>query len=185
MRTTLKIIKSHKPCTSGWEELLKGLGTTNLETEVTLEQILDINGVQDAYWVLRCWDYREYCLLLANVAESVIHIFEVKYPEDDRPRKAIQAIRDYYDCKIIKEELIDSHAAAAAAAASAAVYAAASAAAAADAYASAAAASAYAADASAAAAAAYAADAYAATNENQWQKNEELMRSFIDANKEK
>ena len=31
----------------------------------------------------------------ADVAESVLHLFEAKYPDDDRPRKAIEAARRY------------------------------------------------------------------------------------------
>jgi len=36
----------------------------------------------------------------ADCAAHVLYIFEDKYPKDDRPRKAIQAARDYADGKI-------------------------------------------------------------------------------------
>jgi hypothetical protein len=38
--------------------------------------------------------------MAADFAESTIHIFEVEYPNDNRPRLAIQATRDFADGKI-------------------------------------------------------------------------------------
>jgi len=105
MKTTLREIKSHHFCVDDWKKICEGLGATDLDIEVTLHQILDINGVKDAYRALSCWDYKDYCLLLADIAESVLYIFEEKYTKDDRPRKAIQAIRDYHVGKISKKEL--------------------------------------------------------------------------------
>lgn len=68
--TILGAIKYHNPCEYGWKKLCKTLGTTDPETEVTLSQILDSNGVQDAFWALRCWDYRKCCLLIADVIDT-------------------------------------------------------------------------------------------------------------------
>ena len=87
---------------------------------------------------------RELRLFAADCAEHVLYLFEEKYPDDDRPRKAIQAARDFANGLITA-----ANAAYAAYAANAAVVANA--------------ANAYAANAAAAAAAAAAADAsYAA-----------------------
>ncbi len=44
-------------------------------------------------------------MLLANVAESVLYIFEERYPSDKRPRLAIEGIRDWHAGKITSEEL--------------------------------------------------------------------------------
>ena len=150
MKTTLKKIRSFDPCKDGWKKLLKTLGTDDLDTEVSLLQILDSNGVKDAYWVLRCWNYKEYCVLLADVAESVLPIFEAEYPEDKRPRLAIEAVRKYASGGISEEELKAVYDAA-----DAAVY---------DAARSAAN--------TAARSAGYA-------EKKQWGKNEQLMREFI------
>ena len=133
MKTTLKEIHQHRPCTDGFEQLIYSitgrkespemdideqfslLTEEEKDKEVDLIEILESNGIKDAVWVLRCFDYRFYCLFLADVAESVLPIFEAKYPEDDRPMKAIQAIRDFHAGKISAEELAAEAAAARAA----------------------------------------------------------------------
>ena len=108
MKTTLRKIKSFNPCLPGWRTLCEGLGTTDPDTEVSILQILEINGVEDAFWALRTQKYKDYCLVLADIAESVLHIFEEEYPDDKRPRRTIQAIRDYKAGKISKKELEDA-----------------------------------------------------------------------------
>lgn len=113
MQTTLKEIIKHNPCNQdgdakdgGWKLLLKNLGKTEADDEpLDLMTILESNGIKDAVWPLRCFDYLDYCLFLADVAESVLPIFEKKYPDDNRPRLAIQTIRDYKEGKISKEQL--------------------------------------------------------------------------------
>lgn len=40
---------------------------------------------------------REIAKLAIEPAESVLHIFEKEYPKDDRPRKAIEAAKRYFD----------------------------------------------------------------------------------------
>jgi len=73
--------------------------------EVSLLDILESNGIADAFWALQCWGFDDYCLLLADVTESVLHIWEKEYPDDDRPRKYIEGIRLFYDEKITAERL--------------------------------------------------------------------------------
>jgi hypothetical protein len=52
---TLQSIRDEGPCQSGWEKLRKSIGARKpLSTVVTLEQILESNGVRDAQWALRC-----------------------------------------------------------------------------------------------------------------------------------
>ena len=121
-------------------------------------------------WML--WWYRKHnpdkriCVQMAvEFAEKVLPIYEVKYPDDDRPRKAIQAARDWLSnpaAYAVYAAYADAVYAAYADAVYAAYAAAAYAADAADAAAYAAAAAAYAADAVYAAAAADAAYAAAA-----------------------
>ncbi len=164
LTTTIKIVRSFNPCVGSYKLFLKSLKTHDDNTQIKLSDVLKICGIEDACWFLRCFEYKDYCLFCADVAESVLPIFENKYQNDDRPRKAILAIREYHRGKVTKKELN-----AAAADADAAAYAYADAAAdAADADAAAYAAyaagadAAYAAGADAYAAAAYAAAAYAA-----------------------
>lgn len=106
MKTTLREIRKHDPCIYGWNKLLAHLNKTKADNKpLDLMTILESNGIKDAVWALICFDYEDYCLFLADIAESVLPIFEKKYPDDNRPRKAIQAIRDYKLGKIDKTNL--------------------------------------------------------------------------------
>jgi hypothetical protein len=112
LTTTLNEILMHEPCgidsggKTGFSLLLKNLGKTVPDDEpLTVMQILESNGIEDAVWSLQCFDYRDYCLFLADVAESVLHIYEAEY-DNPAPRLAIQGIRDYHSGKITKKELI-------------------------------------------------------------------------------
>ena len=48
---------------------------------------------------------KEIRLFAADCAEFVLPIFEKEYPNDDRPRKAIQAARDYANGLMSREQL--------------------------------------------------------------------------------
>jgi len=113
MFITLNKIKEKYPCSDGWKKLLKNLGKAKADDdELSLITILDSNGIKDAIWSLRCLNYKDYCLFLADIADSVLHIFEEKHPEDKRPRLAIQAIRDYKSNGISIDKLHKARAAA-------------------------------------------------------------------------
>ena len=49
---------------------------------------------------LSTWNERTARLFAADCAEHVLHHFEDRYPDDDRPRKAIAATRDYAEGRI-------------------------------------------------------------------------------------
>ena len=50
---TLTDIKAHRPCIEGWKVLLGGLGKRRADREpLSLVQVLDINGLEDAIWCL-------------------------------------------------------------------------------------------------------------------------------------
>jgi hypothetical protein len=77
--------------------LVKSLGGEKkfgLDTELPLLHILESNGVQDALWALRASNKPEVArFIAADLAEHVLPIFEAKYPDDKRPRKAIKVAR--------------------------------------------------------------------------------------------
>jgi hypothetical protein len=182
MKTTLREIRKHEPCAYGWEKLIKTLGTSDPDTEVTILEILESNGVKDAFWALRTQKYEDYCLILADVAESV-----VRFTDDKRVSDCIQAVRDYNAGKINREALGAAAEAAGAAAAEAAASAAevawaaeAAAWAAAEAARAAGAAAevAWAAEAAAWAAAEAAWAAWAAA-EAAWKNNEAILRRYL------
>ncbi len=102
--TTLNKIRKHQPCQDGWENLLKSLGKTQADDEVlTFSSIIESNGLDYALWCLRsvCPEYdKEVRLFAADCAESVLYIFEESYPEDKRPRLAIEAARAFANGEI-------------------------------------------------------------------------------------
>jgi len=103
MKTTLNRIKEHSPCSEGWSKLLTYLNKTEADDEpLDLLTILESNGVEDCLWAFKCTDNHNsiYRHIAADFAESVLHIYESDYPNDNRPRLAIQAARDYADGKI-------------------------------------------------------------------------------------
>ena len=105
MITTLNKILENNPCKSGWNKLLQSLNKTSADDEdLSLIYILKSNGIDDALWALRCFDYLDYCLFLADVAESVLHIYE-ESNDNKAPRNVILAIRDYKSGRITKDEL--------------------------------------------------------------------------------
>ena len=54
MKTTLNDIRANSPCSEGWTKLLKTLNKTKADDEeVSIIQILDSNGLDDALWCLR------------------------------------------------------------------------------------------------------------------------------------
>lgn len=54
---------------------------------------------------LKGWNKRTARLCAADFAERVLPLFEKKYPNDDRPRLAVQATRDYANGLISKKKL--------------------------------------------------------------------------------
>jgi hypothetical protein len=144
MQTTLNKIKSYSPCgllepkntNLGWGKLLNYLGKTEADDEpLELRTILESNGIDDTLWAFRAVEGKdkEIRLFATDCAEMVLPIYEKQYPNDNRPRKAIQAARDYANGLITAEELNDAAGAAADAARAAAWWAARAAGAAADA----------------------------------------------------
>jgi hypothetical protein len=69
---------------------------------------------------IESWNTKTLRLYAADVAEDVLEFFESQYPDDDRPRRAILAARDYADGLISGEQLQKAARAAAYASAAAA-----------------------------------------------------------------
>jgi hypothetical protein len=101
--TTLNRIKQEEPCSEGWTKLLSFLNKTKSDNDpLDLLTILESNGVEDCIWAFKYTDNHDniYRHIAADFAESVLHIYEAEYPNDNRPRLAIQAARDFADGKI-------------------------------------------------------------------------------------
>ena len=146
---------------------------------VSYKDILQSNiPLDDKYWLFcnRVFTDSQNRHLAIKIAEVVLPIFEEEYPEDNRPRKAIEAARLYLAGEIGIEELEATWAAWAARAAAAAAAARAAAAAAR------AAGTARAARAAAAAARAAGTAAARAANPKYIKELEELLINFIENN---
>jgi len=98
--TSFRLLHDAGACKERYRFLAKALGGIKAygrDTPITLLQILNINGLDDALWAVRaCPDSDTFARLLAcDYAEHVLHIFEAKYPDDYRPREAIAVSRRY------------------------------------------------------------------------------------------
>jgi hypothetical protein len=115
--TTFEKLKAQGACEEGYRKLAKALGgisTYGKDRPITLIQILDSNGLDDALWALRACDEcdrfaRE---LACDFADECLPIFEKYAPKDDRPRKAIEVARRYARGEATQEELAAAWAAA-------------------------------------------------------------------------
>ena len=121
MKTTFGKIYDCRPCKDGWAELCNNRFGTKFEihmnlagmkltkeqfyTEISILEILESNGIELAVRALATQKYRDYCLFSADVAESVLHIYEKEYPGDLRVRNLIEGIRKWYSGEINDEEL--------------------------------------------------------------------------------
>src|SRR5574337_420951 len=122
--TTLNNILEFSPCSEGLDKFLKYVGRDfPKDKEINLLTILESNGIDHFFWCFKTLknnkkeEFKILSLICADIAESTISIFESKYPKDNRPKKAIEAIRLFVDEKISLNKLIKSkHAASAAAA---------------------------------------------------------------------
>ena len=106
--TTLTEIREHSPCSAGWSKLLKSLDKSHADDEpLALEHVLDSNGLDDALWALRAVKGHEKDLRLfaCQCARLALPVFEEKYLEDDRPRKAIEAAEAFALGQIDEDEL--------------------------------------------------------------------------------
>lgn len=79
--TTLNDIRKQGPCTFGWAKLLKSLGKLHADDDpISLEHILNSNGIADAVWSLRAiknYD-KELCIFYRDIALIMDLIFEEK-----------------------------------------------------------------------------------------------------------
>lgn len=118
MNTTLNAIRAQSPCSDGWEKLLRTLGKTKADDEpVSIVQILDSNGLDDALWCLRAvvGCDREIRLYAVWCARQVEHLMT-----DQRSKDALNVAERFADGKATDVELAAARAAAWAAAGDAA-----------------------------------------------------------------
>jgi hypothetical protein len=104
MKTTLNKIRKHRPCTDGWETLLRTLDKTKTDDEpVSIIQILDSNGLNDALWCLRAVEgyEREIRRYAVWCARQVQHLLT-----DPRSLNALDVAERYANGEASREELV-------------------------------------------------------------------------------
>lgn len=107
LHTTFKLARKAGACKSRYRifaESVGGIKEYGDNTLTPLTEVLRVCGLLDALWCL------DYCTkepsktisikLACDFAEHVLHIYEKVYPNDDRPRKAIETARLYADGKV-------------------------------------------------------------------------------------
>ena len=93
---SLNSILAQDPCDEGLEAFEEKFGHLDPDAPVPLLACLESNSVPAVIWALRAvqQDISTIIpLIAADFAESVLHLFEENFPNDDRPRKAIEAAR--------------------------------------------------------------------------------------------
>jgi hypothetical protein len=129
MKITAEWLKEKEACVSE-EEMKKAEKEFNGNIHKIINYLIKNNRPNDASWLItRYMNKKQNVIYAIFAAEQVLHIFEKQYPDDDRPRKAIIATKNYLKnpCKKTKnadddDDAYDDDAAEAAAYAADAAY---------------------------------------------------------------
>ncbi len=104
-------VRDMKPCSGGFRDATKKLGGIKswTNTPKTIREMLeaDVSG-EDVIWAFARPEVigaRMSRLFACAVAESVLPIFEAQYPDDARPRQAIDVARRYANGLATEDEL--------------------------------------------------------------------------------
>jgi len=107
LQVTVKQIMEWDPCEGYTEEVVKGLFSGRIY--LNAKQILDLDiSIADKFWAVLREELIPAEILYefgCQCAERVLPIWEEKYPDDDRPRKAIEAKRAWMRGEITDKEL--------------------------------------------------------------------------------
>jgi hypothetical protein len=117
MKITKKFLTENDACSPGmkWVTDNKLIG---LNHDKFIDSLMNANKFNWANWlIVRCMTHLKKTQYAIFAAEQVISIYEARYPKDLRPRKAIEAAKEYLNNPTDKNK--DTAAAAAAAAADA------------------------------------------------------------------
>ena len=90
-KITEEWIKKHNPCSEALEWYGDYIGKPPIEI---LNRLIKAKKYQWANWfIVRVMTYKQYVSYAVYAEEQVIDIFEKKYPDDKRPRLAIEAAK--------------------------------------------------------------------------------------------
>jgi len=95
MNITKEWLKEKGACTSGYEWFVRNCDDGE-NHETVIKKLIDCNEYSDSIWLItNILDKTNNVKLAIYSAESVLHIFEEHVKNDDRPRKAIEAAKEY------------------------------------------------------------------------------------------
>ncbi len=103
MQTTLNQIREHSPCHEGWTKLLRSLNKTQADDEpVSIVQVLESNGLDDALWCLRAVKGcdKEIRLYAVWCARQVEHLMT-----DERSKQALVVAERHANGRATDKEL--------------------------------------------------------------------------------
>ena len=111
LTTTFRKVKEQRACEESYKKFAKhkgGVKTYGSDTPFTLLEVAEVLGLDDALWCLRATiepSDKIARLFACDCADHVLHFFEEKYPNDKRPRTAIEVARRYANGEATIEEL--------------------------------------------------------------------------------
>ena len=91
MKITKDWLKEKNACGEGVKWFLKQKDSEGIDV---VKKLIQEDKLDWANWtIVRIMNYKQYVSYAVYAAEQVIDIYEKKYPDDDRPRKAIEAAK--------------------------------------------------------------------------------------------
>lgn len=95
MKITEKWLKKKKACFSSLNYVVKN-NYMEMEIDSFIRKLIKEKRLSDADWLItKSMNKKQNVLYAVFAAELVINIFEKKYPQDKRPRKAIETAKRY------------------------------------------------------------------------------------------
>ena len=92
---TLKLLQKLNACDSAIK-LAKKEGLKSHSGQDVINRCMELDHFDYANWlIVRLMSKKQKVQYAVFAAEQVIDIYEKKYPDDERPRKAIEAAKDY------------------------------------------------------------------------------------------
>ena len=96
MKITKELLDSHNACEEGLEWVTEHK-LIDLEHAEFIDYLIKREKLDWANWlIVRLLSKDNRVKYAIYAAELVLHIFEDKYPEDDRPGKALEAAKEYF-----------------------------------------------------------------------------------------
>ena len=112
---TLEKIKSMDPCSEGYVWYQENFPQKTNKVIDILNSLVSENKLNWANWlIVRCLTRKQKIQYAIFAAEQVIETYEKKHPDDERPRKAIEAAKEYSKTPSVENKFAAASASAAA-----------------------------------------------------------------------